>query len=240
MAKVSDTYLDLLDKWLYNGHALQHANMTEFQKLRTEIVYEAYQVWLQQKQIDPMDLVRQIADRKYRQMIEASRQDAEVAARCEELGIGYVSPGSDEITRRSVKQLYNDVEALNHIIGTFTAPVTNIERAKVVHASDWLIQQGMKTGDGRDVYKGADLKMRLNKEFDQQQAGYEDIANTDIGITDDVSTVKTDRHNYSAEEKKRFAQKYGISQKAVINMIEKEPGVFEQEEDDTDIFSKDI
>lgn len=239
MAKVRDSYLALLDKWLYHGYTLQSSRMTDDQKLRTEIVYEVYQIWLQHKQIDPMDITRQVADRKYRQMIEAAKIDPEMKERCEKLGIRYVNEGTTEIVRRGPTAIYNDVVALNHIIGTYTAPVTNIEKAKVVHASDWLIKHGMESGDGRDVYKGADLKMRLNKEFDEREQGYEDIANADITISDDVSIVKPDRKNYTDEEKRKIAKRYGISEKAVIELIAQDDGSYGPEKD-SDIFDENI
>lgn len=239
MAKVRDSYLALLDKWLYGGYPIKSSRMTEEQKLRTEIVYEVYQVWLQNKQIDPMDVTRQVADRKYRQMVEQSRVDPEIAERCKQLGISYVNDSTGEIVRRGQTALYNDVVALNHIIGTFTAPVTNIEKAKVVNASDWLIQHGMSSGDGRDVYKGADLKMRLNKEFDERESGYDDMANTDINISDDVSIVKPDRQNYTEEEKRKIAKRFGVSEKSVIELMEKADGSFGPEEE-TDIFDEEI
>ena len=239
MAKIRDSYLTLLDKWLYHGYPIQASQMTEEQKLRTEIVYEVYQIWLQHKQIDPMDITRQVADRKYRQMIEAAKIDPEMKDRCEKLGIRYVCEGTTEIVRRGPTAIYNDVVALNHIIGTYTAPVTNIEKAKVVHASDWLIKHGIQTGDGRDVYKGADLKMRLNKEFDEREQGYEDMANADITISDDVSIVRPDRKNYTDEEKRKIAKRYGISEKAVIELIEQDDGSFGPE-GEKDIFDENI
>jgi hypothetical protein len=135
--------------------------------------------------------------------------------------------------QRSTTELYNDVKALNHIITTFTAPTTAIERAKVVDASDWLIQHGMKTGDGRDVDKGAQLKMRLHKDFDEKEAGYEDMAKTDVGITSDVSVVKPGRQNYTEEEKKKFSKQYHISEREVVDLVENDegewvPDVFEE------------
>ncbi len=235
MAKVRDSYLALLDKWLYHGYTLQSSRMTDDQKLRTEIVYEVYQIWLQHKQIDPMDITRQVADRKYRQMIEAAKIDPEMKERCEKLGIRYVSEGTTEIVRRGPTAIYNDVVALNHIIGTYTAPVTNIEKAKVVHASDWLIKHGMESGDGRDVYKGADLKMRLNKEFDEREQGYEDMANADFGITSDVSVVKPGQRNYTDEEKKAFAKRFGLTTKEVVDLVEMKDGTFGIAEDDTGV-----
>ena len=214
MAALRDGYLEVLDKWIYNGYtSLDGMAMTPTQKLRTQIVWEAYQVWLQNKQIQPMDLCRRIAARTYEQMLKQAERDPNVKVFLERCN---VKMGS----KRSPTELYNDVQALNHIVAMFTAPTTEIEKAKVVDASDWLIQHGKQTGDGRDVSKGADLKMRLHKDFDEQVAGYEDLANTDINITGDVGVVKPGRTNYTEEEKKAFAKRFHISDKEVVDLVQ--------------------
>lgn len=227
MAALGAGYLDVLDKWLYNGYtSLNGMAMSPSQKLRTQIVWEAYQVWLQNKQINPLDLCRKISARTYTQLQKQSERDPQVKMFLEQCGVtmGKV---------RSITELYNDVLALNHIIATFTAPTADIEKAKVVDASDWLIQHGKKTGDGRDVAKGADLKMRLHKDFDAQTAGYEDMANTDVNITGDVSVVKPDRQNYSDEQKKEWMKKYHISEKEVTELVQGEDW---EEVKDVDVF----
>ena len=226
MARLREGYLNVLDKWLYNGYTtLNGMAMTAKQKLRTQIVYEAYQVWLQHKQINPMDLCRKVAFTTYAQMLQKAEHDPQTKMFLEQCGVRHGKP-------RSTTELYNDVEALNHIIAVFTAPTTAIERAKVVDASDWLIQHGMKTGDGRDVDKGAQLKMRLHKDFDEKEAGYEDMAKTDVGITSDVSVVKPGRHNYTDEEKKKFIKQYHISEREVVDLVENDEGEWVPEERD--------
>ena len=231
MSKLGDSYLDLLEKWLHHGYSLQSSKMTAEQKLRTQIVYEAYQVWLQNKQIRPLDLCQRISARTYEQLLRTSTHDEKIAAFISSAGIR-------EGMTRSMTQLYNDVKALNYIIGHFAAPTQHIEKAKVVDASDWLINHGMQTGDGRDVAKGADIKMRLYKDFDEKELGYEDLANTDVNITEDVSVVKPDRKNYTDEQKKAFAKRYGISEREVVTMIETEDGVYEaaKKDDEFDVF----
>ena len=98
----------------------------------------------------------------------------------------------------------------------------------MVDASDWLIQHGKRTGDGRDVAKGADLKMRLHKDFDAKEAGYEDMANTDISITSDVSVVKPGRTNYTDEQKKALAKQYNITVNEVVTLEQNADGVWEE------------
>jgi len=221
MAALRDGYLEILDKWLYKGYTtLDDMAMSPQQKLRTQLVYEAYQVWLQNKQINPMDLCRRIAARTYEQMLIQAERDPKMKAFLERCN---VRKGK----KRSVIELYNDVQALNHIVATFTAPTADIEKAKVVDASDWLIQHGKQTGDGRDVGKGSELKMRLNKDFDAQEAGYENMANTDVNITGDVSVVKPGRSNYTEEQKRAFAKRFDISEKEVVDLIKTDDGTYE-------------
>ena len=212
----------MLDKWLYNGYStLDGMAMTPPQKLRTQIVWEAYQVWLQNKQINPMDLCRKVSHRLYKQLLDKSSYDADTKAFLEDAGIR-------EGSVRTPSELSKDVATLNHIIATFTAPTADIEKAKVVDASDWLIQHGKRTGDGRDVAKGADLKMRLHKDFDAKEAGYEDMANTDISITSDVSVVKPGRTNYTDEQKKALAKQYNITVNEVVTLEQNADGVWEE------------
>ncbi|MBR1377968.1 MAG: hypothetical protein IJ557_02435 [Bacteroidaceae bacterium] len=232
MAKIRDGYLEKLDKYLLHGYkTLDHIAMTAEQKLRTQIVYEAYQVWVQNKQVRPMDLCRRISERVYEQMlIQAARNPkiADFVAQC----------GIESGKKRSVTALYNDVQAFNYIVGKFDTPVTNIEKAKVVDASDWLIEHGMQTGDGRDVGKGADLKMRLNNDFDERQQATTDLAQTDISIVGDVSIVKHDRVNLSEEERQRISQKFGLSTKEVTTLVENRDGVWVPNQDEHDIYEE--
>lgn len=218
--KVSDKYLDRVDKFIFSGCSLKHMAMTEEQKLRTMIVYEAYQVWMSNKQIRPMDLCRRISSRIYADMLARADKNPEYRSLCEKLKI---RPG----VARDYNRLANDVQTLDHIIGRFNAPTRNIEKARVQDASYWLMEEGMKSGNDRAVEKGANLLMKMNKDFDEQQAGFENMADTDINITADVSVVKPDRTNYTDEEKVRFAKKFGLPVKEVEDLLANAEGVYE-------------
>lgn len=218
--KVSDGYLELVDKFIFQGVELRHMNMTDEQRLRAMIAYEAYQVWISNKQIKPVDLCRRIAQRIYSDMLERARHDETYAELCRKLSIRAGVP-------RDYSRIANDVATLDHIIGRFSAPSLNIERAKVVDASDWLITEGMKTGNDRSVSNGAALKMKLHKDFDEEQAGYEKIAETDINITGDVSVVKKGTSNYTDEEKRLMAKRFGVTEKEVEELILNDKGEYE-------------
>ena len=231
--KVSDRYLDKVDKFIFGGQAIQHMAMTEEQKLRTLIAYEAYQVWMSNKQIRPMDLCKRISARIYSDMLTRAEHDPHYRDLCAKLSI---QPGKP----RDYQRLSNDVQTLDHIIGRFNAPTVNIEKAKVIDASDWLIEEGMKSGNDRAVKNGADLKMKLHKDFDEQAQGFDNLANTDVNITADVSVVKPDRTNYTDEQKREFARRFGLPDKEVDELIRNSDGVYEtapvEAEEGRDIF----
>ena len=231
--KVSDAFLEKVDKFIFMGGSIRHMAMTEEQKIRTMIAYEAYQVWLTNKFIRPTDLCRRIAARIYADMLEKAETDARYAEICRKMKI---YPGSV----RDYNRIANDVQVLEHIIGRFSVKCKNIEQAKVQEASDWLIEEGMKSGNDRAVKNGADLKMKLHKDFDEQAQGFDNIADTDINITGDVSVVKPDRVNYSEEEKKKLAKRFGLPDKEVEELFRNSDGVYEtapeDEEEEPDIF----
>ena len=235
MSTVSQAYLDKVDKFIFGGLSIKHVAMTDEQKLRTMIVYEAYQVWVNNKQIRPHDLCRRIAARIYGDMLLRAESDAYYSALCDKLGI---RPG----VVRDYSRISNDVDTFNHLVGMLNNPTANIEKAKVLDASDWLIEEGMKSGNDRAVKNGADLKMRLFKDFDEQQQGYDNIANTDINITGDVSVVKPDRQNYTDEQKREFAKRFGLPEREVEELIRNADGVYEtapmEMEQEPDIFDE--
>lgn len=235
MAKVSDKYLAVVDKFIYNGLSIKHVAMTEEQKLRTMIVYEVYQLWMTDKQINPMEMCRKVSSRIYGDLLVRAEGDAHYAALCERLGIRAGVP-------RNYDMLANDVYTFDYLVGRFSDPTRNVERAKVVDASDWLIREGMKSGNDRAVKNGADLKMRLFKDFDEQQEGFENLATTDINITGDVSVVKPDRQNYTEDQKRAFAKRFGLPEREVEELIRNADGVYEtapmEQEEEFDIFDE--
>ena len=233
--KVSDNYLELVDKFIFSGVPVKDMHMTDEQKMRTMIVYEAYQVWLNNKQIKAMDLCRNIAARIYSDMLNKSMHDPSIAQLCERMKI---RPGKC----RDYSKLSNDVQTFDHIVGLLNRTAVHIERAKVEDASDWLISDGMSSHNANSVKSGADLKMKLNKDFDEKQQGFENIANTDVNITGDVSVVKQDVENYTDEEKRKFSKQFNLPEKEVEELILNDRGVYETapepEEIEKDIYER--
>lgn len=220
MSKPSQEYLTKIEKWIIGGHELKRMNMSLVQKFRARVCYEAYQVWLQDKQIQPGALMRRIAQRDYAELLQrAHTGDEEARLFVEALGIKPDVP-------RTVSEISNDVYVLNWLIDRFATKTSAIERAKVEDASDWLIREGKKMGDAKAVKSGADLKMQLNNNFNESDDAASQMPNTNINITGDVTIVKSDGVNYTEDEIKKLAHQYGLTVTEVREMIQNEDGVY--------------
>jgi len=240
MSKPSQEYLSRVEKWILGGLTIQHMNMTFVQKFRARLAYEAYQVWLTDKQIKPSDLMRRIAAREYSMLLKKADEGNEEARQY--VDALHIVPG----VARTISEISNDVYVLNWLVSRFDTPVQNIEKAKVVDASDWLIREGMKMGNAKAVKSGADIKMQINNNFNEDDDVADKMPHTEINITGDVSIVKSDRVNYTDEEKRKLARKFGLTMNEVQDMIQDENGVWQlpdeaPEEDNTqDVFSETI
>ena len=218
MSKPSEKYFDKVERWLLGGLKIEKIIMSPDQRFRALLAYQAYQLWIQDKQIRPADIMRRLAAREYPMLLRKAEEGDQRAQ--EYVDAMKIRPG----VPRTPTEISNDVALLNHIIAKFDVPTEAIERAKVQDASDWLIREGMKMGDARSVKSGADLKMQLNNNFQEKENAAEQMPDSDINITGDVSTIKRDRVNYTDEEKKKYARKYGLTDKQVIDMIENSDG----------------
>lgn len=226
---IGQRYLKLLDHHVIDGVTLFGCGMNDEMRLRTIIVKEAWAIWLKNPMIKQLDLVRRISTRIYAEVLDRAKTDERWARLVENTGL---KPGMV----RTPAQLRNDVEALDHLVAVTETPARAIEKAKVQHSSDWLIQRGMEKDDTKAVASGAKLKMELNGNFDEKEQDYSKVANVQVNITGDVSVVKPDRHNYTEEEKRKFAKDHGMTVAEVQDLIEGQdyeevlPGDVEAEE----------
>ena len=229
MSLPSKEYLSRIEKWLLGGLTLKHMNMTLVQKFRARLTYEAYQVWMQNKQIRPADLMRKLAARDYAELTErASQGDEEARLYVDALAIKPDVP-------RTVSEISNDVYVFNWLVGRFSTSESHINRAKYQDAADWLLRTGMQMG-GKEgisaVDKGAEKLRVLENNFQEKENAADNMASLDVMITGDVSVIKSDRVNYTEEEKKKLAAKYHLTPTEVRDMIQNEDGIFEPVEDE--------
>ena len=236
MSQPSKEFLAQIEKWLLGGITLQRMHMSLVQKFRARITYEAFQVWMQDKQIRPANLMRQLAARDYEQLLDsAAKGDEEAKQYVEALHIQRDIP-------RTMTEISNDVYVFNWMVGRFSTSESHINRAKYQDAADWLIRTGMQMG-GREgisaVDKGAEKLRALENDFKEQENLAENMASLDVQITGDVSVIKSDRVNYTEEQKKKLAEKYHLTPTEVRDMIQNEDGIYEATDNDNDPFMED-
>lgn len=238
MSLPSKKYFELVERWILGGLSIDQMAMSADRRFRAMLVYEAYQVWLQDKQIRPSDIIRRIAAREYPFFLRKAEEGNEKAA--EYVRVLNIRPN----VPRSVTEISNDVALLNYLIGRFDTPIDNIERAKVVDASDWLMREGMKMGDARSVKAGADLKMQLYDNFKDKENPADQMPNMEINITGDVTVIKRDRVNYTDEEKAKMGRKYGLTRKQSIELFQQPDGSWQmpdeqpEQEPEKDVFDE--
>ena len=228
MSQVSQAFYDKIERWMLGGLDINRMSMSDDQKYRAMVVYEAYHEWLTNKQIVPTRVMRNISARNYPVLLQKARSGDERAITMVK------AMNIREGVQRTPTEISNDVAALNWLIGRIDVDTTNIEKAKVLDASDWLISEGQKMGNITAVAAGANLKMKMNNDFKEDKNEADKMPMMEINITGDVSVIKRDRVNYTDEERKRIARKYGLSEKQVINMIQDSNGTWQMPSEEGD------
>lgn len=224
------SYLTKLDKFFYQGLSLDSQNMTAEQKMRTKIVYEAYNRWMQDKQVSTYDLLRRIAAREYQVALmkarEGDEQYQEMVRQCR------IVPGKV----RTATELRSDAAAFNHIIEYLSVDERAIDRMKVHDSADFLMREGKKAGNFQAVNQGAKILMDLNNNFEEHEDAADQMPKM-IALTADVSTIRVDRVNYTEEEKRKLAQRVGMSEQQVQDLFMQEDGVYRLYDGEDDVFS---
>lgn len=230
MSKPSDNAVEITKKWfLHNGNVgLERMNMTYPQKYRAKLVYELYNLFINDKDIDLMVTARNIAARDYAQMLEqANNENASTPPNLQELSKKYVAalkikPG----VKRSYSELSNDLYVFDKIVGAFDNVNMAVQKAKTINDLDWASREGKKMGDIKSVISAAKERMNLFNNFDEKKDAASQMPKTNINITGDVTVVKPDNKNLTEEELQKLYAKYGLSQKDIIEMKENGEGVF--------------
>lgn len=234
MSKPSDNAVEITKKWfLHNGNVgLERMNMTYPQKYRAKLVYELYNLFINDKDINLMATARNIAARDYAQMLEqANNENASTPPNLQELSKKYVAalkikPG----VKRSYSELSNDLYVFDKIVGAFDNVSMAVQKAKTINDLDWASREGKKMGDIKSVISAAKERMNLFNNFDEKKDAASQMPKTNINITGDVTVVKPDNKNLTEEELQKLYAKYGLSHQDIIEMKENGEGVFVPDE----------
>lgn len=236
MSQPSKIYLDRVRRWLVGGIDIEAMNMRLDQKFRALLVHEAYVYWLQDKMTAPRVIITKLARKHYRIYLE----EAATGNQSAQLYVDalHIRNGED----RTYNEISNDIFVFNYLVGLLAVPMKNVHKQVYTDGAMWLIRHGMNTGDGRDVDKGLDKLSRINNDFKDDENPVDQMPNTNINITGDVSIIKPDKQSLSDEEKERLRKKYGLTSKELAQQMEEIDGVWQpvEEEDMPDVFDENL
>jgi hypothetical protein len=104
---------------------------------------------------------------------------------------------------------------------------------------EWLNEYGRQTGTWQAVKEANQEMFKLHNDFKDDDDPQEQMPNTNINITGDVSVVKSDRQSLPDDEKERLRKKYGLTERELTQEMEEINGVWQpvdDEEEDKDVF----
>ena len=222
MSGLTQNTLARIDKWLSYGTSIETAFPKLEQRYRMQVCSEFYKRWVQNKDIDPRTVCRNIARRDYELFFnQAAQGNKDAQAMVFALKITLDDEGN--ICPRTVTELNNDVLVCNHLIRFFQTDESPRHKAMFLGSAEWLIRTGKQQNNDRAVAKGMEALGKIYKDFDEERDATDEMPDMSrIAITQDVSIVKRDRINYTDEEKQRMARKYGLTAKDMREIAEEE------------------
>ena len=206
MSGITQNTLARIDKWLSYGTSMQTAFPKLEQRYRMQICSEFYKRWVQNKDIDPRTVCRNIARRDYEMFFNQAQEYV--------LALKITLNDEGNICPRTVTELNNDVLVCNHLIRFFQTDESPRHKAMYLSSAEWLIRTGKQQNNDRAVDKGMQALANVYGNFQEEKDATDEMPDMSrIAITQDVSIVKRDRVNYTEEEKLRMARKYGLTTK---------------------------
>ena len=235
MSGITQNTLARIDKWLNYGTSMQTAFPKLDQRYRMQICSEFYKRWVQNRDIDPRTVCRNIARRDYEMFFnQAAQGNKEAQEYVLALKISLDDEGN--IRPRTVTELNNDVLVCNHLIRFFQTDESPRHKAMYLSSAEWLIRTGKQQNNDRAVDKGMQALANVYGNFQEERDATDEMPDMSrIAITQDVSIVKRDRVNYTEEEKLRMARKYGLTTKD-LQEIEDEEMFSDKREEEPDYF----
>ena len=232
MSLPSQKYVEKVVRWSYSGVALDKMNMNPEQKFRAQLCVECYRLFVEDSSVPIRTLVKNVAARDYSLLMKNAEMGMEEAQQMvAALGIRR-HPETGAILPRSETAIANDIWVIDQLTARLNLSKKHIHRLMVEDDIDWLRDYGRQTGTWQAVNKAADKIMKLNNDFKDDDDPQEQMPDTDINITGDVSVVKQGRSTLSDEEKERLRRKYGLTEKEYAQELEEINGVWQAPDPD--------
>lgn len=237
MSQPSPGYIEKVVNWTYGKIDLARIHMPLPGQFRARLALECYMLWQQNKTSNIRRMVINIAARDYQTlMTNASLGNEDAKAMVEALGIRKNEDGT--ISARKETEISNDIYVVNQLVGHLATSKNHIQRAMYEDNIEWLIQFGRKTGNVTAMREAQRNLEKINNDFKDEQNPADALKpGVERNITGDISIIKSDRKNYTEEEKRKFAKQIGVKPEDVQEFIENEDGVYvpsdENDEEET-------
>ena len=225
-------------RWSTSGVELDKMHMSLDQKFRARLCLECYRLFTENPAVPVRTIVKNIARRDYRTLADNARLgNQEAVEMMQALGIS-VNPETGAISVRSETNLSNDIWLVNQLVARLNVSKKHIHKAMFEDNISWMMNYGRKTGTWQAVKQANQDLAKINNDFKDDEDPQEQMPNTNINITGDVSVVKSDRQSLSDEEREKLRKRYGLTEKELTQELEEINGVWQapEEEEEKDIF----
>ena len=238
MSQPTQNYIDKVVRWAYGQIDLQKMNMRSDQRFRARLALECYHKFMENTAVPVRQMVKRIAARDYALLVKnAAMGIADAKEMVETLGITQ-DPETGVISTRSETNIANDIYVINQLCARLNVSKQHIQKAMYEDNITWLMGFGRKTGNVSAIKEAQRNLEKINNDFRGDEDPQEQMPNTNINITGDVSVVKEGRQSLSDEERQKLMRKYGLTEKEYAQELEEINGVWQapDEEEEKDIF----
>lgn len=239
MSQLSSGYVEKVVAWTTSGLPIEKMHMSLDQKFRAQMCLECYRVFMNNAGTPIRTIVKNVAARDYKQMMDcADMGNVAAAEMVQALGIRR-DPETGAISLRSETNIANDIWLVNQLLARLNTSKKYIHQAMVESNVEWLSEFGRQTGTWQAVKEANQEMFKLHNDFKDDEDPQEQMPNTNINITGDVSVVKEGRESLSDEEREKLRKKYGLTDKELSVQMEEINGVWQEpspEEEEKDIF----
>lgn len=239
MSQLSSGYVEKVVAWTTSGLPIEKMHMSLDQKFRAQMCLECYRVFMNNAGTPIRTIVKNVAARDYKQMMDcADMGNAAAAEMVQALNIRR-DPETGAISLRSETNIANDIWLVNQLLARLNTSKKYIHQAMVESNVEWLSEFGRQTGTWQAVKEANQEMFKLHNDFKDDENPQDQMPNTNINITGDVSVVKEGRESLSDEEREKLRKKYGLTDKELSVQMEEINGVWQEpspEEEEKDIF----
>lgn len=237
MSQLSAGYVEKVVSWTTSGLPIEKMHMSLDQKFRAQMCLECYRVFMNNSGTPIRTIVKNVAARDYKQLMDyADMGNSACQEMVAALGIRR-DPDTGAISVRSETNIANDIWLVNQLLARLNTSKKYIHLAMVEANVEWLSEFGRQTGTWQAVKEANQEMLKLHNDFKDDDDPQEQMPNTNINITGDVSVVKSDRQSLSDEEREKLRKKYGLTEKELATELEEINGVWQPvEEEEKDVF----